>query len=192
MRPGPPLAFTDISACTFSCFRSLSTLYTFVCTVCPSASRMRRIFVSTGELGGFGIIEILLTSYIVVFVLFRTLCMSVCVVDASMTFTEPSFSSLHHDSAPIDDSEDFWGHANDLCYFCSCYHVNSSITHLHVSDQCIRIFPDLSAFSGLNLVLLPGEFTFIQPFRGILMHSGLSLGFLKSISALCACAHTHV
>ena len=51
-------------------------------------------------------------------------------------------------------------------------------------------FPDLSAFSGLNLVLLPGEFTFIRPFRGILMHSGLSLGFLESLSALCARVYT--
>ena len=51
-------------------------------------------------------------------------------------------------------------------------------------------FPDLSAFSGLNLVLLPGEFTFIQPFRGILMHSGLSLGFFESLSALCMRVYT--
>ena len=51
-------------------------------------------------------------------------------------------------------------------------------------------FPDLSAFSGLNLVLLPGEFTFIQPFRGILMHPGLSLGFLESLSALCVRVYT--
>ena len=51
-------------------------------------------------------------------------------------------------------------------------------------------FPDLSAFSGLNLVLLPGEFTFIQPFQGILMYSGLSLGFLESLSALCVRVYT--
>ena len=141
MRPGSPLAFTDTSAPAFSCFWSLSTLYTSVHTVGPSTSRMHRIFVPTGELGGFGIIGILLTSYVVVFVLFRTLCTSVCVVNASTMFAKPSFSSLHHNSAPIDDSGDFGGHANDLCYFCSCYHVDLSITHLHVSDQCIHIFP---------------------------------------------------
>ena len=75
----------------------------------PSFSPVRRIFVPTGELGSFGIIEILFTSYIVGFVPFRTLYTSVCVVGTSATFTEPSFSSFHYDSAPIDESGDFWG-----------------------------------------------------------------------------------
>ena len=46
-------------------------------------------------------------------------------------------------------------------------------------------FPGLCAFSGLGFGLLPGEFGFIQPFRGILTHSGFSVGLLKSFSALC-------
>ena len=76
-----------------------------------------------------------------------------------------------------------------FCYFCSPYHVDSSTVHVHASAQCIHIFPGLHAFSGLGLGLLPGEFGFIQPFRGIPTHSGLSVCFLESFAALCTREH---
>ena len=75
------------------------------------------------------------------------------------------------------------GRANDFSYFFSRYHVDSSTVHVHASAQCIHIFLGLCTFAGLGLGLLPGEFGFIQPFRGILMHSGLSVGFLESFAA---------
>ena len=45
-------------------------------------------------------------------------------------------------------------------------------------------FPGIFAFSGLDLGLLPGKFSFIKPFQGILMHSGLYVGILESFAAL--------
>ena len=45
-------------------------------------------------------------------------------------------------------------------------------------------FLGLFAFSGLDLGFLLGKFSFIQPFQGILMHSGLYVGILESFAAL--------
>ena len=40
------------------------------------------------------------------------------------------------------------------------------------------VFPDV-----------PGKFSFIQPFQGILMHSGLYVGILESFAALHMCVY---
>ena len=51
-------------------------------------------------------------------------------------------------------------------------------------------FLGLCTFSGLRLRVLPGgKFGLIQSFWGILTHSCLSVGFLKSFVALCMCVH---
>ena len=64
--------------------------------------------------------------------------------------------------------------------------IRALCTFLHPLNAYTS-FPGLCAFSGLGLGLLPGEFGFIQPFRGILTHSALSVVFLESFSALCTC-----
>ena len=73
----------------------------------PSISPMCQ----TGEFYGFNIIGVLLTFSSMVFAVmlmpFCSLYMSICEVDISATFTEPSVLSLHQDSAPIDDSGGF-------------------------------------------------------------------------------------
>ena len=159
----------------------------------PSTSPMCQ----TGEFHGFNIIGVLLTFSSIVFAVmlmpFWSLYMSICKVDISATFTEPSVSSLHQDSAPIDDSGGFTyliGILTTSAIFavvimsiwvlCMCMHpLNASISFL-----------GLCTFFGLRLRVLPGgKFGLIQSFWGILTYSCLSVGFLKSLIALCMCVH---
>ena len=50
-------------------------------------------------------------------------------------------------------------------------------------------FPSLCGFFGHGSWLLPGEFDFLQLFRGILMHSKLCVGLLESSAVLCVHVH---
>ena len=124
---------------------------------------------------------------------FRSLYTSMREVDVSATFTEPSISSLHQDPAPIDDS----GGSTYLVGILTTSAIFAVvIMSIRVLCTCMRplnasiSFLGLCTFSGLRLGVLPGsKFGFIQPFRGILTHSCLSVGFLKSFVALCMCVH---
>ena len=92
-----------------------------------------------GELGSFGIIGILFTSYIVIFMPFQTLYTSVC---------GWHIRNIHRAILlvfPLRLCSSRWvrgflGHAKDFCYFCSCYHVDLSTMHVCASTWCIRIF----------------------------------------------------
>ena len=61
---------------------------------------------------------------------------------------------------------------------------------VHVLDASAWLLDPVAPQRDFGLA--PGEFGIIQPFQGILMRSGLSVGLRDSFAMLCMCEFTYI
>ena len=136
----------------------------------PSALPMHQTFVPIDEFGSpdfIGVLLMVLCVFAVLLVPFRSLCMPVCVVDASTTFPKLSVLFQHQDPAPIGKLDGFCSFGDMLMtsgifaaifalirLLCTCVHL------LDASGQ----FPGFFGFSGCDFRGLAGKFDLLQPF----------------------------
>ena len=116
------------------------------------------------------------------FVPFPTLCMCLCIVNASVTRPKPSASHLHQVSAPI-------GEFGNFCLFCimltNLHLFAAALTPIQTLCVCMRmpdmsmVFPSLTGSSVCNLALPPDEY------GGL----GLFCWFLTWLQVFSSCLH---